>query len=91
MMLSLQGHTAVAAPAEGMPEQPDRAVAADIARLKATVIDGGYCIGCGACAGVPGSPIRMAMDGVGRLQATATLCQATPTSTPQGTCHLDCR
>jgi coenzyme F420-reducing hydrogenase beta subunit len=55
-----------------VPEQPDRTVAADIARLKATVIDGGYCIGCGACAGVPGSPIRMAMDGAGRLQATVS-------------------
>jgi len=72
MILSQRGHTAVAAPAEGMPGQPERAVAADIARLRATVIDGGYCIGCGACASVPGSPIRMAMDGSGRLQATVS-------------------
>jgi coenzyme F420-reducing hydrogenase beta subunit len=50
-------------------EQPDRAAVADIAKLKATVIDGGYCIGCGTCAAIPGSPIRMAMDGSGRLQA----------------------
>lgn len=42
----------------------------DVARLKATVIDGGYCVGCGGCAAVPGSPIRMEMDGFGRLQAT---------------------
>ncbi|HWA47601.1 MAG TPA: Coenzyme F420 hydrogenase/dehydrogenase, beta subunit C-terminal domain [Dongiaceae bacterium] len=43
---------------------------AGVARLKATVIDGGYCVGCGSCAAVPGSPIRMAMDRFGRLQAT---------------------
>lgn len=41
----------------------------DVARLKATVIDGGYCVGCGSCAAVSGSPIRMAMDEFGRLQA----------------------
>lgn len=27
-----------------------------------TVVDGGYCIGCGACASLPGTPIRMKLD-----------------------------
>lgn len=39
------------------------------ATLLATVVEGGYCIGCGACAAVPGSPLRIAFDGAGRLQA----------------------
>ncbi len=34
-----------------------------------TVVDGGYCIGCGACASVSGSPIHMKLDDYGRLQA----------------------
>ena len=42
----------------------------DVARLKATVLAGGYCIGCGSCAAIPDSPIRMRMDAPGRLQAT---------------------
>lgn len=42
----------------------------DVARLKATVLAGGYCIGCGSCAAAPESPIRMQMDAMGRLQAT---------------------
>ena len=33
-----------------------------------TVVDGGYCIGCGACAAVPGSPIRMELDDSGRYR-----------------------
>lgn len=48
----------------------DRAAGlSDVARLKATVIDGGYCIGCGGCAAVANSPIRMQADEFGRLQA----------------------
>lgn len=35
-----------------------------------TVVEGGYCIGCGACASLAGSPIEIALDGYGRLQAT---------------------
>jgi coenzyme F420-reducing hydrogenase beta subunit len=50
-------------------EGPREAGITDAARLKATVIDGGYCVGCGGCAAVPGSPVRMEMDGFGRLQA----------------------
>jgi coenzyme F420 hydrogenase subunit beta len=37
--------------------------------LRSTVIAGGYCIGCGSCAAVKGSPITMADDGYGRIQA----------------------
>ena len=35
-----------------------------------TVVNGGYCIGCGACASVNGSPIQMKLDDDGRIQAT---------------------
>jgi coenzyme F420 hydrogenase subunit beta len=41
----------------------------EAARLLETVIEGGYCIGCGACAAVDGSPFEMAMDEYGRWQA----------------------
>ncbi len=33
------------------------------------VIDGGYCIGCGACAALEGSPAQMAVTRLGTLQA----------------------
>lgn len=36
--------------------------------LLKTVIEGGYCIGCGACAAVPQSPFRMTMDPDGKYQ-----------------------
>ena len=35
-----------------------------------TVVDGGYCIGCGVCASVTGSPVEIKLDDYGRLQAT---------------------
>jgi coenzyme F420 hydrogenase subunit beta len=38
-------------------------------RLTQTVIDGGFCIGCGVCATAAPDAFRMAMDGVGRWQA----------------------
>lgn len=38
--------------------------------LNETVIGGGYCIGCGVCAAIEGSPIRMVIDSTGRYQAT---------------------
>ncbi len=41
----------------------------DIDRLFSTVIDGGYCIGCGACAAARPDQIEMALDAEGRLQA----------------------
>lgn len=40
-----------------------------IEELTKTVIDGGYCIGCGACAAIEGSPFRVAFDAKGRYQA----------------------
>lgn len=36
----------------------------------ATVVDGGYCIGCGGCAAVAGSPLRMEMDELGLYRPT---------------------
>lgn len=35
-----------------------------------TVVDGGYCIGCGACASIPQSPIRMKLDKYSMFKAT---------------------
>ncbi len=32
------------------------------------VVDGGYCVGCGACCAVAGSPLEMGLDDIGRLQ-----------------------
>ena len=43
------------------------------ARLRETVIDGGYCIGCGACAATPGSGARMELDEDRRLVARVDL------------------
>lgn len=40
------------------------------AKLLKTVVDGGYCIGCGACASVNGSPIQMKLDDYGKFQAS---------------------
>lgn len=37
--------------------------------LLSTVVDGGYCIGCGACAVSEESPIRIVKDEIGRYQA----------------------
>lgn len=42
---------------------------AELVQLRETVIDGGYCIGCGACAAAAPDAIRMAMDDAGRWQA----------------------
>ena len=36
-----------------------------------TVIRGGYCIGCGACAAVKNSPFNMKLDEFGKFQATS--------------------
>src|SRR5690554_4988236 len=41
----------------------------DILTLKESVIDGNYCIGCGACATVEGSPFRIKMDEFGNYVA----------------------
>lgn len=41
----------------------------DVSSLLNTVVNNGYCIGCGACAVVPNSPIKIELDRYGRLQA----------------------
>lgn len=40
-----------------------------IKELFNTVVDGGYCIGCGVCAALPGSPIKIGLDPYLQLQA----------------------
>ncbi|MEH6305212.1 Coenzyme F420 hydrogenase/dehydrogenase, beta subunit C-terminal domain [Olivibacter sp. CPCC 100613] len=40
-----------------------------ITQLFDTVVSGGYCIGCGACAALEGSPINIGLDSFGRLVA----------------------
>jgi coenzyme F420 hydrogenase subunit beta len=40
--------------------------------LARTVIAGGYCVGCGACAAVADSPFEMRLNSFGQLQATLT-------------------
>ncbi len=42
----------------------------DIQRLFKTVVEGGYCIGCGACASIDNSPVKIKFDSFLRLQAT---------------------
>jgi coenzyme F420 hydrogenase subunit beta len=39
-------------------------------RLQTTVIEGGYCVGCGACSLPRGSPFEIAMDEFGMYRAT---------------------
>ena len=41
-----------------------------VQHLAEDVVKGGYCIGCGACAAVPGSPFKNRLDVYGRFQAT---------------------
>ena len=45
----------------------------DIERLFNNVVKNGYCIGCGACASVADSPIRMQLDEYGRFCAAFDL------------------
>lgn len=42
----------------------------EISRLFETVVEGGYCVGCGACAAVADSPITIKFDEYGKLKAT---------------------
>jgi len=49
-----------------VPEAPVDGAPSQVHTLFSTVVDGGYCIGCGACAAVEGSPIRMELDPLGR-------------------------
>ncbi|AFY53083.1 coenzyme F420-reducing hydrogenase, beta subunit [Rivularia sp. PCC 7116] len=46
--------------------------AQEVSKLFNTVVEGGYCSGCGACASVENSPIKMSLDKYGRFQATLT-------------------
>ncbi|MBD2594944.1 Coenzyme F420 hydrogenase/dehydrogenase, beta subunit C-terminal domain [Nostoc spongiaeforme FACHB-130] len=39
-------------------------------KLFETVVDGGYCIGCGGCASITDSPIKMKLDEYGRICAS---------------------
>ncbi|MEI7935608.1 MAG: Coenzyme F420 hydrogenase/dehydrogenase, beta subunit C-terminal domain [Verrucomicrobiota bacterium] len=48
-------------------------------RLLETVVRGGYCIGCGACAAVARSPLHIITDDLGRYQA-ALKAKATATT-----------
>ncbi|MCG6137608.1 MAG: Coenzyme F420 hydrogenase/dehydrogenase, beta subunit C-terminal domain [Nostoc sp. LLA-1] len=42
----------------------------ELVNLFKTVVDGGYCIGCGACASVNNSPIKMKLDEYEQFKAT---------------------
>jgi coenzyme F420-reducing hydrogenase beta subunit len=42
----------------------------EVAKLFDSVVNGGYCIGCGACASVSKSPVQMKLDEYGRIKAT---------------------
>ncbi|MFO0429197.1 MAG: Coenzyme F420 hydrogenase/dehydrogenase, beta subunit C-terminal domain [Planctomyces sp.] len=44
----------------------------EVAELFRTVVDGGYCIGCGSCAAFAASSIAIELDNYGRFQATRT-------------------
>jgi coenzyme F420 hydrogenase subunit beta len=50
--------------------------------LLETVINGGYCIGCGACASLPGSPLRMVWNRAGLLEATTPTGEAGESDVP---------
>ncbi|WP_035139937.1 Coenzyme F420 hydrogenase/dehydrogenase, beta subunit C-terminal domain [Fischerella sp. PCC 9605] len=41
----------------------------EVPKLLATVIEGNYCIGCGACALINGSPLKVKLNEYGQLQA----------------------
>jgi coenzyme F420-reducing hydrogenase beta subunit len=45
----------------------------EVAKLFKTFVDNGYCIGCGACASINGSPIQMRLNKYGQFQATVNL------------------
>jgi coenzyme F420 hydrogenase subunit beta len=47
-------------------------VAGEATTLFETVVEGDYCIGCGACAAVPGAPIEMELDASGRYTPRLT-------------------
>jgi coenzyme F420-reducing hydrogenase beta subunit len=51
-------------------------------QLLETVIEGGYCVGCGACAAISDSPFQIKLDADQKLQATINK-SATPTLSNQ--------
>jgi coenzyme F420 hydrogenase subunit beta len=59
----------------GGPDPGDAAGAGDdpFRRLLASVVDGGYCIGCGICAAVEESPLTIAMDPDGAYRPRLTI------------------
>lgn len=48
----------------------NNSVPSEVTKLLETVIDGGYCIGCGACASINGSPLKIQLDEYGKFKAT---------------------
>jgi coenzyme F420 hydrogenase subunit beta len=54
---------------EAVARQPTSSEVPEAVRLRDTVVAGGYCIGCGACAAVERSPFEMTLDERGRWQA----------------------
>lgn len=50
----------------------------DIQKLFETVVDGDYCVGCGACAAVKESPIQMKLDAYGKFTATIATSDSQP-------------
>ncbi len=78
--MELQVDTSVRPETEGMIE------------LFETVVRGGYCIGCGACAAVKDSPIQIRLDSYGRYQATLPESQPTEVaSDPSKVCPFSDR
>ncbi|MDD4286885.1 MAG: Coenzyme F420 hydrogenase/dehydrogenase, beta subunit C-terminal domain [Candidatus Peribacteraceae bacterium] len=45
-----------------------------VSELKRTVLDGGYCVGCGACAALDGEPCRIALNDDGCYVAFPQAC-----------------
>jgi coenzyme F420 hydrogenase subunit beta len=54
--------------------------------LFATVVPGGFCIGCGNCAAASGGTVGMAMNDEGFVQATSQGAGSDPTATLSGLC-----
>ncbi len=42
----------------------------ELSTLMSTVVEGGYCVGCGVCAALPNSPVSMHLDAYGRYTPT---------------------
>jgi len=54
---------------ENIATRPRTSGDSGVSSLLDTVVAGGYCVGCGACAAVEGSPLRMELDDHRRLVA----------------------